>query len=102
MALGGKILELGLKQRMIDLNFKFDDNWMLGTLVSKLGSLPQEYVDPALGNLVNIINQSRIPAVHAKRAIPIPSRDQAIMVVAAVVDVLKRTILSATAPNTAH
>jgi hypothetical protein len=41
-------------------------------------------------------------AVHAKRAIPIPSRDQAVMVVAAVIDVLKRTILSATAPNTAH
>jgi hypothetical protein len=99
MGLGGKILELGLKQRMIDLDFKFDDNWMLGTLVSKLGSLPQEYVDPALGNLVNIINQSRIPAVHAKRAIPIPSRDQAVMVVAAVIDVLNRTIFSATAPK---
>jgi hypothetical protein len=99
MGLGGKILELSLKQRMIDLDFKFDDNWMLGTLVSKLGSLPNEYVDLSLGNLVNIINQSRIPAVHAKRAIPIPSRDQAVMVVAAVIDVLKRTILSATAPT---
>jgi len=93
MGLGGKVLEICLKQHMLNLGLAFDDNWMLGTLVSKLREQSGEYVDPSLGNIINIINQSRIPAVHAKRAIPIPSKHQADMVVAAVIDVLKRTIL---------
>jgi hypothetical protein len=79
MGLGGKVLEICLKQHMLNLGLAFDDNWMLGSLLSKLREQSGEYVDPSLGNTINIINQSRIPAVHAKRAIPIPSKHQADM-----------------------
>ena len=71
---------------------------MIGTLLTKLRE-HGDYVDPALGNVINVINQSRIPAVHAKRAIPIPSRDQAVMVVGAVLDMLRRTVLLAATPS---
>jgi hypothetical protein len=42
-------------------------------------------------HLVEIINKNRIPAVHAKESIPIPSEDEAAMVIHAVLDVVKRT-----------
>ena len=44
-------------------------------------------------NIANIINVSRIPAVHSKRDVPIPSEDQAVMVVRAVLDVIARMLL---------
>lgn len=93
MALSGKILEICLKQRMVDLGLPFDDAWMLGTLLGKLKDVPSVYLDPSLDNVANIIKSSRIPAVHAKRDVPIPSEDQAVMVARAVLDVIARTLL---------
>jgi hypothetical protein len=93
LALAGKTLELALKQRLGQLGIGFDDNLMLGLLIKKVTEAG-DYVDPALGHTANIINQSRIPAVHAKRAVPVPSEEQAAMVVNAVLDVLNRTMLA--------
>ena len=45
-------------------------------------------------NLAKIINQSRIPAVHALERIPVPSKNRAIMVIHAVVDTVNRVIVS--------
>jgi len=53
-----------------------------------------KYIDPSLGSIGDIINKSRIPAVHAKEKIPVPSRDQAAMVIHAVVDLTRRTIIA--------
>jgi hypothetical protein len=93
MGLAGKILEICLKQRLDDMGIAYGDDMMLGALLTKLkkSKSDADYIDPNLNNIANIINQSRIPAVHAKEKIPVPSREQAAMVVFAAADMLKRT-----------
>lgn len=49
-------------------------------------------MDPTLMNVVQIINSSRITAVHAQERVPVPSRDQAIMVIFATRDVVRRNL----------
>lgn len=66
---------------------------MVGALIKLIRErAPSEYLDPALQNVVNVINTSRITAVHAKERIPVPSRDQAIMVIFATRDVVRRNL----------
>lgn len=93
IGLCGKILEVCLKEVLLRHDIKCDPNAMLGTLIKSIRErVPGEYLDPTLLNLVNIINTSRITAVHAKERIPIPSRDQAIMVIFATRDVVRRNL----------
>jgi hypothetical protein len=93
IGLCGKILEVCLKEVLLRHNLQFDPNAMVGTLIKSIRErVPGEYLDPTLMNVVNIINTSRITAVHAKERIPIPSRDQAIMVIFATRDVVRRNI----------
>ena len=94
MALSGKILEICIKHELESQGQPVDDSWMLGALLGRLKVSGVAYVDPALNNIANIINVSRIPAIHAKLNIPVPSEDQAAMVVRAVCDVLERTLLA--------
>lgn len=94
LAMSGKILEICLKQVMLDSEIPFDDTWMIGTLLRKLKEAAcEKYIDQSLGDIANIINKSRIPAVHSKEKIPVPSRAQAVMVIHAVADTVNRTIL---------
>jgi hypothetical protein len=66
---------------------------MVGTLIKSIRErVPTEYIDPTLMNVVNIITTSRNTALHAKERIPIPSRDQAIMVIFATRDVVRRNL----------
>lgn len=93
IGLCGKILEACLKEMLIRNNVEFDEKSMIGSLIRKVKEfVPAEYVDPSLESVSNIINQSRIIAVHAKERIPIPSRDQTIMVIFAMRDVVRRYI----------
>lgn len=70
-----------------------DPNLMVGKLLSSIKeNVPNEYIDPSLGNVANIINISRITSVHAKESIPVPSRDQCIMVIFATRDLVNRNI----------
>lgn len=93
IGLCGKILEVCLKEILIRHSVGFDSNWMVGSLIRTIKEkIPSEYIDPALKNVTNIINLSRITAVHAKERIPIPSRDQAIMVIFAMRDVVRRNL----------
>jgi len=95
LALAGKVLEICLKQVLIDNKIEFDDKWMIGRLIGRLReSNVERYLDQSLPDIANIINKSRIPAVHAKEKIPVPSRDQAAMVIHAVVDTVNRVIVS--------
>ena len=95
LSLSGKILEICLKQLLIDNSIKFDDNLMIGQLLNMLTQERIErYLDQSLKEVAAIINKSRIPAVHAKEKIPVPSREQAAMVIYGVVDTINRTILS--------
>jgi hypothetical protein len=94
IALCGKVLEVCLKHRLLNAGIEFDPNSMIGRLLSLLRErLPNEYHDPSLSSVANIINVSRITAVHAREQIPIPSRDQTIMVIFATRDVARRTFL---------
>jgi hypothetical protein len=93
IGLCGKILEVCLKEILLRHNIQFDPNAMVGTLIKSIRErVPGEYMDPTLMNVVNIINTSRITAVHAKERIPIPSRDQAIMVIFATRDIVRRNL----------
>lgn len=93
IGLCGKILEVVLKEILIRHGVGFDSNMMVGPLIRLIREkVPDEYLDPSLGNVTNIINTSRITAVHAKERIPIPSRDQAIMVIFAMRDVVRRNL----------
>ncbi len=71
---------------------------MIGQLLKVVREkLPDVYLDPALGNVANIINQSRIPAIHRlAESVPVPSQNQASMVVFAMMDVVDRHLLRAT------
>jgi hypothetical protein len=83
-----------LKQLMLDRNISFEDNWMISALLKKIREAASErYLDQSLAQIANIINESRIPAVNSKEKIPVPSREQTIMVIHAVADTLSRTIL---------
>ena len=89
----GKILEVCLKEILLRHQVQCDPNAMVGTLIRSIKErVPGEYIDQTLMNVVNIINMSRITAVHSKERIPIPSRDQAIMVIFATRDVVRRNL----------
>lgn len=93
IGLCGKILEVCLKEILIRHNITIDPNSMIGVLIKIIKErVASEYIDPVLVNIAAIINQSRITAVHAKERIPIPSRDQAIMVIFATRDVVRRNL----------
>src|SRR5262249_45997124 len=93
IALCGKILEVCLKEILLRHNIQFDLKAGLGTLIKLIRErVPTEYLDPTLTNIANIINESRITAVHAKERIPIPSRDQTVMVIFATREVVRRNL----------
>jgi hypothetical protein len=93
IGLCGKILEVCLKEVLLRHGVQCDPHAMVGTLIKSIRDrVPDEYMDPALPSVVNIINASRINAVHAKERIPVPSRDQAIMVIFATRDVVRRNL----------
>lgn len=73
MALSGKILEITIKHYFVTNSIAFQNDLVLGPLLRKLAD-QGSYVDPGLKNIANIINLSRIPAVHAKENVPIPSK----------------------------
>ena len=93
IGLCGKILEVCLKEALLRNGQQFDFNLGVGPLIKLIRErVPNEYFDPTLMNVANIINTSRITAVHAKERIPVPSRDQAIMVIFATRDVVRRNL----------
>jgi hypothetical protein len=93
IGLCGKILEVCLKEVLLRNKIQFDLNSGVGSLIRMIRErVPNEYLDSTLMNVANIINTSRITAVHAKERIPIPSRDQAIMVIFATRDVVRRNL----------
>jgi hypothetical protein len=95
LALSGKILEIALKQLLIDHSVELNDHWMIGKLLAVVqDSHIPKYLDPSLRQIGEIINRSRIPAVHALERVPVPSREQAAMVINGVVDTVKRTLVA--------
>ena len=98
MALSGKVLEMCFKQLMTDEGIEYREKAMLGELTKKLeehqrGS-PQRYFDESLFGAATIISRSRNGAIHSSEKIPVPSREQTIMVIHAVADTVNRIIVN--------
>jgi hypothetical protein len=94
MCLSGKVLEVCVKEVLQRHEVQFDGNQMIGSLIRTVQErVPDQYLDAALNNIANVVNVSRITAVHARERIPVPSRDQAIMVIFAVRDIVRRNII---------
>ncbi len=95
ISLCGKILEVCLKEMLRKHNVPYEEQWMIGKLLSVATEfVPSYYADPALKNVCNIVNNARIPAVHAKIKVPVPSQNQADMVIHAMADVARRLLVS--------
>ncbi len=91
LAMAGVVLERSLRYKLSNMGVEIQDDWMVGKML-KTVSDSGEYVDPSLKNVWNIINQQRIVGVHTKETVPIPSADQAAMVLFAVKDLVSRTL----------
>jgi hypothetical protein len=91
ISLCGKILEICLKEVLLRNGVEPEPRAMMGNLIGYIEAhLPNEYLDRSVRNVVNLINTSRTTAIHAAHEIPIPSRDQAVMVIFAMRDVVRR------------
>lgn len=91
ITLCGKILEICLTDILQRNNIDTTNIKMIGNLIKKVkDSMPEQYLDPTLISVADIISKSRNTAVHFNERIPIPSRDQAIMVIFATRDVVNR------------
>lgn len=66
---------------------------MIGRLLTAVRENVNEYVDPSLESVGRIISKSRNSAVHFNERIPIPSRDQSIMVIFAMRDIVSRNLI---------
>lgn len=93
IALCGKILEVCLKEILQRNKVNSENVFMIGNLIQKvITDVPNEYVDPSLESIAKIISKSRNTAIHFGERVPIPSRDQAIMVIFATRDVVNRNL----------
>jgi len=93
IALCGKILEVCLKEILFRNNINSDNIFMLGPLIRTVRTqVPNEYLDRSLENLAGIISKSRNTAIHYGEKVPIPSRDQAVMVIYATRDIVTRNL----------
>lgn len=91
ITLCGKILEICLIDLLKNHQIDVGNNQTLGSLLKKINeNIPDKYLDPTLGSTASIISKSRNTAVHYNERIPIPSRDQALMVIFATRDVVNR------------
>jgi hypothetical protein len=91
ITLSGKILEICIIDLLKSHDIEVGHNQTLGSLLKKANEkIPVKYLDPTLGSIANIISKSRNTAVHYNESIPIPSRDQSIMVIYATRDVVNR------------
>lgn len=98
LALCGKLLEITLRVVLLNAGHPAPDDAGLGNLLRRAAEAPHVHLDSALKNVANIIKLSRIPAVHAKDRVPVPSEGQALMVVRAVLDALQRLLLPLAEP----
>jgi hypothetical protein len=93
ITLCGKILEICLFEMLKRNGVDIQRGMMIGKMLRLVRKEVQnEYLDPSLESISRIISKSRNFAVHYNERIPVPSRDQAIMVIFAMRDVVSRNI----------
>ncbi len=102
LCLCGKVVEIALLGLMARHGISAGDTAGLGRMLWCLRKIDKHneqtddkvHIDAGLQAVGQVINASRIPAVHAKREVPIPSQDQANMVVFATLDLVERAWLA--------
>lgn len=91
ISLSGKVLEICLRDILDQNQVTLERTPTIGYLLTRIRqSVPDQYLDPSIENLAKIISLSRNTSVHYNEQIPIPSRDQAIMVIFAMRDLVNR------------
>jgi hypothetical protein len=99
--LAAKVLEFCLKIILTNSTVP-PDKWKPLGLGKLIGCVRDNCVEvqllDGLGAIANLINDNRNPAVHATERNPIPSKEQANMVIYAMADVMKRTFGQKTGP----
>jgi hypothetical protein len=91
LTMAGRVLEQILNQLLDDHEISIDTNFGIGKKIG-LARESDIYFDPAMMDIWNIINKQRIAGVHAKETVPIPSKDQVLMVIHAIKDCLSRIL----------
>lgn len=91
ITLCGKILEICLTDILHNNNIDTTNIRMIGNMIKAIReNINTQYLDASLNSVADIISKSRNTAVHFNEKIPIPSRDQTIMVIFATRDVVNR------------
>lgn len=91
LAMAGRILEAVLKIALRRAGRRVEKNCLVGKLLAELEEAGLN-ADAGARNISNLINLQRIVRVHAKEMAPIPSGEQVVMVVYAVIDALIRRL----------
>lgn len=93
ISLCGKVLEVCLTQVLWKNHVNPSDYQMIGRLMGAVNEhVPDFNTYDAFNNIGRIISRSRNAAIHFNQKIPVPSRDQAIMVIFATRDLVNRYI----------
>jgi hypothetical protein len=94
MGLSRKVLEICLKQKLENMGVDYDEKLGVDALFNSAkrhSKAKGEYLDLALKNVVALINTSCCAVIHANEIVPVPSADQAMMVICGMKDMLRRT-----------
>lgn len=91
LSMCGRLLEGALRLQLYARGIEPDENATVGSLIRRVRDEGM-YVDPALTNVWNVVNQQRIRGVHAADKHPIPSADQMLMATYAALDTVRRCL----------
>jgi len=96
IALCGKILEICLRRILMQNNLAFDNYSMAGGLLQQVNPyVPPNIIGSNFNNNSNIINVYRNAAIHVHEdAIPVPSRDEAILVIHAMRELVNSCLVN--------
>ena len=89
IVLCGKIIECCMKQILQQHKIPFGQDFTIATN-ALFNNVPDGYLPPAFQNIRNIIRSYRATTININQSIPIISRDETIMVIYAMRDVLRR------------
>jgi len=95
ISLCGKILETTIHEIFKRNNIETREREFLSNMIERLMNNREnvdDYIDPSLPQIAKIISYSRNGAIHHNERVPIPSRDQAIMVIFALRDIVNRNL----------
>jgi hypothetical protein len=96
MALSGKLVEAALKLILQSQRVAYEDTAAMSTLLTLLRTkCPRVELDPDVGEAARLIDRSRIPAIQAKLAVPVPTVADVTPIVLTASELLRRAVVLA-------